>query len=282
MNCSAYSSTEQPFLLESDVYPTACLDACAYMGARGQHVLRGRSGGRQSASCRFLHTFLPTYDPLSKERSGRAEYGAEFARAIVNTARQFEAAKRLRRAGTAAAGAAAKAARAARSGAHRPRGLSPPRRAGVPAVLVDSVPLFATPAGAPQRRDCSLSSPTTFAPACRPKTGAGRSDANAHCKGMTPSRRSVVDVGCFPLREVRGGSHRADLCVPTLDHKQLTEAFYGNYSGGLFARQTYLYFLSNVNHYLVGSCEGSHYMLRAARHKADKSKRSMQATLHAS
>ncbi|KAH9577742.1 hypothetical protein LSM04_002061 [Trypanosoma melophagium] len=34
---------------------------------------------------------------------------------------------------------------------------------------------------------------------------------------------------------------------PTLHHKQLTEAFYGNYSGGILAEEAYLYFMADIN-----------------------------------
>ncbi|ESL06837.1 hypothetical protein TRSC58_05482 [Trypanosoma rangeli SC58] len=62
------------------------------------------------------------------------------------------------------------------------------------------------------------------------------SDRSASCSVASPT------PGC---RDAGGTSVSPG---PTLHYKQLTEAFYGNYSGGVLAREAYLHFVTEMNH----------------------------------
>ncbi|RNF04673.1 hypothetical protein TraAM80_04869 [Trypanosoma rangeli] len=62
------------------------------------------------------------------------------------------------------------------------------------------------------------------------------SDGAASCGVASPTTR---------WRDAGGTSVSSG---PTLHYKQLTEAFYGNYSGGVLAREAYLHFVAEMNH----------------------------------
>ncbi|ORC91178.1 uncharacterized protein TM35_000061830 [Trypanosoma theileri] len=61
---------------------------------------------------------------------------------------------------------------------------------------------------------------------------------------MAPRRRTTPGRKTVGWREEGGVP---PFPGPTLHYKQLTEAFYGNYGGGLLAQEAYLYFMADMN-----------------------------------
>ncbi|EKF37676.1 hypothetical protein MOQ_002129 [Trypanosoma cruzi marinkellei] len=82
-----------------------------------------------------------------------------------------------------------------------------------------------------------------------------RTASNAH-RDCSEARGASSSRALFPRLGWQDGDEMPISPGPTLHHKQLTEAFYGNYSGGMLAQEAYLYFVSDINRRQLGGGKG--------------------------
>ncbi|ESS65406.1 hypothetical protein TCDM_06232 [Trypanosoma cruzi Dm28c] len=73
-----------------------------------------------------------------------------------------------------------------------------------------------------------------------------RTASNVH-RDCAEARGAASSRAFFPRLGWRDADELPVPPGPTLHYKQLTEAFYGNYSGGMLAQEAYLYFVSDIN-----------------------------------